>query len=67
MAEAWVVLQVEYRHKLGIRVDYKAAQHEGEWQATFHNDLFVTFHLLLFFFFTARQCALDALDDANET
>lgn len=31
VAEAWVVLQVEYRHKLGIHVDYKAAQREGEW------------------------------------
>ena len=34
VAEAWVVLQVEYRNKLGIHVDYKAAQREGEWQET---------------------------------
>jgi hypothetical protein len=34
VAEAWVVLQVEYRQKLGIHVDYKAAQHEGELQET---------------------------------
>jgi hypothetical protein len=32
VAEAWVVLQVEYRHQLGINVDYKAAQREGEWR-----------------------------------
>jgi hypothetical protein len=32
VAEAWVVLQVEYRHKLGIHVDYKAAQREGKLQ-----------------------------------
>jgi len=29
VAEAWVVLQVEYRYKLGIHVDYKVAQHEA--------------------------------------
>ena len=34
VAEAWVVLQVEYRYKLGIHVDYKAAQREGELQET---------------------------------
>jgi len=34
VAEAWVVLQVEYRCKLGIHVDYKAAQCEGKLQET---------------------------------
>jgi len=29
VAEAWVVLQVEYRNKLGVNVDYKAAQREA--------------------------------------
>ena len=32
VAEAWVVLQVAYRYELGINVDYKAAQREGEWR-----------------------------------
>lgn len=28
--EAWIILQVAYRYKLGINVDYKEAQLEGE-------------------------------------
>jgi hypothetical protein len=31
VAEAWIVLQVAYRNQLGIKVDYKEAQREGEW------------------------------------
>jgi len=35
VAEAWVVLQVEYRYELGIHVDYKAGvQREGKLQET---------------------------------
>jgi hypothetical protein len=30
VAEAWIILQVAYRYGLGINVDYKAAQREGE-------------------------------------
>jgi hypothetical protein len=30
VAEAWIVLQVAYRYNLGIKVNYKAAQLEGE-------------------------------------
>ncbi len=29
VAEAWVVLQVEYRYETGIHVDYKAAKASG--------------------------------------
>ena len=65
MAEAWVVLQVEYRYELGIQVDYKAAQREGELQKTSQNDLFVTCPVFpVSLLFTARQGALDALDEA---
>lgn len=35
IAEAWIVLQVAYRHNLGVNVDYKAAQREGEQSATY--------------------------------
>jgi hypothetical protein len=30
IAEAWIVLQVANRHNLGVNVDYKTAQREGE-------------------------------------
>jgi len=30
VAEAWVTLQVAYRNDIGIRIDYKTAQLEGE-------------------------------------
>jgi len=30
VAEAWVVLQTAQRYKLGVNVDYKTAQREGE-------------------------------------
>jgi hypothetical protein len=35
VAEAWIVLQVEYRYQLGVNVDYKAAQREGEFHSFF--------------------------------
>ena len=68
VAEAWIVLQVAYRHNLGVNVDCKTAQREGESIPCFVTWLFFFFFfpsLLLFFFFTARQGALDALEDAT--
>jgi hypothetical protein len=70
------VLQVAYRHNLGVNVDYKAAQREGEPKAQYHTiSLFRAgrlialstwaFPVVLACFFTARQGVLDALEDAT--
>jgi hypothetical protein len=57
VAEAWVVLQVEFRFQLGVNVDYKAAQREGEWRSEHSSDLIVTcpVPLLLFFYSETRR------------
>jgi hypothetical protein len=40
VAEAWIVLQVAYRYNLGVNVDYKTAQREGEQKRNNIYDLF---------------------------
>jgi hypothetical protein len=56
VAEAWVVLQVEYRYQLGINVDYKAAQREGEWRIMFLEHLIDVSRSFAFFFHSKTRC-----------